>query len=75
MLVFKMMIAIMFLIGLFVVLVVIGAGKLRTEEEIINDIEEESKYWENYERNKKQKKKTNLIKRIFNYITGGWKNE
>lgn len=61
MLVFKIIVAIMFLIGLFVLLVVIGAGKLRTEEEIINDIEEESKCLAEIEKQKQQKK----TKRIF----------
>lgn len=75
MVILKIIIVIMFCIGLLGVLVAICTGKLKTEEEIINDIEEESKYWENYERNKSQKKNTNLIKRIFNFITGGWKNE
>lgn len=61
MLVFKIIVAIMFLIGLFVLLVVIGAGKLRTEEEILNDIEEESKCLAEIEKQKQQKK----MKRIF----------
>lgn len=57
MLALKIIIIIMLLIGLLGILVVIGAGKLRTEEEIINDIEEEAKYWEDYEKSNKQKKK------------------
>lgn len=61
MLAFKIIITIMFLIGLFVLLVVIGAGKLRTEEEILNDIEEESKCLAEIEKQKQQKK----MKRIF----------
>lgn len=61
MLAFKIIITIMFLIGLFVLLVVIGAGKLRTEEEILNDIEEESKCLAEIEKQKQQKE----MKRIF----------
>lgn len=68
------LIGFLILIGIMAILVVIGAGKLRTEEEMINDIEEEAKYWEDYEKNKKQKKKEYLIKRIFNFIIGGCKN-
>ena len=64
----------MVFIGLLGILVVIGAGKLRTEEEIINDIEEESKYWEEYEKNKKNNTNKCFLKRIFNFITGGLKN-
>ena len=61
MLVFKIIITIMLLIGLLGILVVIGAGKLRTEEEILNDIEEESKCLAEIEKQKQQKK----MKRIF----------
>lgn len=61
MLAFKIIITIMFLIGLFVLLVVIGAGKLRTEEEILNDIEEESKCLAEIEKQKQQKE----MRRIF----------
>ena len=74
MMILKIIIAIMLLIGLLGILVVIGAGKLRTEEDMINDIEEETKYWEDYEKDKKQKKNVKLLKRIFNFITGGRKN-
>lgn len=74
MIILKIIIIIMLLIGLFGILVVIGAGKLRTDEDMINDIEEESKYWAEYEKNRKLKKKVNLLKRIFNFITGGYKN-
>lgn len=61
MLVFKIIITIMLLIGLLGILVVIGAGKLRTEEEILNDIEEESKCLAEIEKQKQQKE----MKRIF----------
>lgn len=71
MLAFKIIIAIVLFIGLLGILVVIGAGELKTKEDTINDIEEEVKYWEDYEKNKKQKKNVNLLKRIFNFITGG----
>ena len=74
MLMVKIIIGIMLLIGLLGILVVIGAGKLRTEEEIINDIEEESKYWEEYEKNKKNNTNKCFLKCIFNFITGGLKN-
>lgn len=74
MMILKIIIAIILLIGLLVILVVIGAGKLRTEEDMINDIEEEAKYWEDYEKNKKQKKNECLLKRIINFIIGGCKN-
>ena len=65
MIMLKIIIIIMLLIGLFGILVVIGAGKLRTEEDMANDIEEESKYWAEYENNKKNIKKKCLLKRIF----------
>ena len=74
MLMVKIIIGIILLIGLLGILVVIGAGKLRTEEEIINDIEEESKYWEEYEKNKKNNTNKCFLKRILNFITGGLKN-
>ncbi len=74
MIILKIIIGIMVFIGLLGILVVIGAGKLRTEEEIINDIEEESKYWEEYEKNKKNNTNKCFLKRIFNFITGGLKN-
>lgn len=74
MMILKIIIAIMLLIGLLGILVVIGAGKLRTEEDMINDIEEEAKYWEDYEKNKKSKKNECLLKRIINFIIGGYKN-
>lgn len=53
MIIVKIIIGIMFLIGLLGVFVAIGSGKLKTEEEIIKDIEEEAKYWENYSKQKK----------------------
>ncbi|MBO5004541.1 MAG: hypothetical protein J6D03_04720 [Clostridia bacterium] len=74
MLMVKIIVGIMLLIGLLGILVVIGAGKLRTEEEIINDIEEELKYWEEYEKNKKNNANKCFLKRIFNFIIGGLKN-
>lgn len=74
MLMIKIIIGIMLLIGLLGILVVIGAGKLRTEEDIANDIEEESKYWAEYEKNKKNNTNKCFFKRIFNSITGGLKN-
>ena len=74
MLMVKIIIGIMLLIGLLGILVVIGAGKLRTEEDIANDIEEESKYWADYEKNKKNNTNKCFFKRIFNSITGGLKN-
>ena len=74
MLMIKIIIGIMLLIGLLGILVVIGAGKLRTEEDIANDIEEESKYWAEYEKNKKNNTSKCFLKRIFNFITGGSKN-
>lgn len=64
MIILKIIIVIMLLIGLLGILVVIGAGKLRTEEDMINDIEEEAKYWEDYEKNKKQKIKKNWLKKL-----------
>lgn len=54
MVILKIIIVIMFFIGLLGVLVVICTGKLKTEEEIINDIEEEARYWKDYEKNKKK---------------------
>ncbi len=74
MLIVKIIIGIMLLIGLLGILVVIGAGKLRTEEDIANDIEEESKYCAEYEKNKKNNTNKCFLKRIFNFITGGLKN-
>lgn len=74
MIMLKIIIIIMLLIGLFGILVVIGAGKLRTEEDMANDIEEESKYWAEYEKNKKNNTNKCFLKRIFNFITGGLKN-
>ena len=74
MLIVKIIIGIMFLIGLLGILVVIGAGKLRTEEDMANDIEEEARYWAEYEKNKKNNTSKCFLKRIFNFITGGSKN-
>lgn len=54
MVILKIIILIMFFIGLLGVLIVICTGKLKTEEEIINDIEEEARYWKDYEKNKKK---------------------
>ncbi|MBQ3408626.1 MAG: hypothetical protein IJH12_05435 [Clostridia bacterium] len=53
--IFKIIIALIFLTGLPGILVVIGAGKLKTEEDRINDLEEEAEYWKEYEKNKKAK--------------------
>lgn len=53
--IFKIIIGIMFFIGVLGALVVICAGKLRTEEEIVSDIEEEAQYWKKYESKKKKK--------------------
>ncbi len=53
MVILKIIIVIIFGIGLLGVLVAICTGKLKTEEEIINDIEEEAKYWENYKKKRK----------------------
>lgn len=64
MMILKIIIVIMLFIGLLGILVVIGAGKLRTEEDMINDIEEEAKYWEDYEKNKKHKIKKNWLKKL-----------
>lgn len=74
MLMVKIIIGIMLFIGLLGILVVIGAGKLRTEEDIANDIEEESRYWAEYEKNKKNNTNKCFFKRIFNFIIGGLKN-
>ena len=62
MVILKIIIVIMFFIGLLGVLVVICTGKLKTEEEIINDIEEEARYWKDYNKQKKQKKKSRIFK-------------
>lgn len=62
------LIGFLILIGIMAILVVIGAGKLRTEEEMINDIEEEAKALKNLEehrRLKKLKKKEWFEKLIF----------
>ena len=66
MLIVKIIIGIMLLIGLFGILVVIGAGKLRTEEDMANDIEEESKSLKELEEQKILRKKNK--KRIFKNI-------
>lgn len=66
MIIFKIIIIIMLLIGLFGILVVIGAGKLRTDEDMINDIEEEAKALKELEEQKILRKKNK--KRIFKNI-------
>ena len=66
MLMIKIIIGIMLLIGLLGILVVIGAGKLRTEEDMANDIEEEAKALKELEEQKLLKKKNK--KRIFKNI-------
>ena len=66
MIMLKIIIVIMLLIGLFGILVVIGAGKLRTEEDMINDIEEEAKALKELEEQKILGKKNK--KRIFKNI-------
>ena len=66
MIMLKIIIVIMLLIGLFGILVVIGAGKLRTEEDMINDIEEEAKALKELEEQKILRKKNK--KRIFKNI-------
>ena len=66
MLIVKIIIGIMLLIGLLGILVVIGAGKLRTEEDMANDIEEEAKALKELEEQKLLKKKNK--KRIFKNI-------
>ena len=71
----KIVSIIVFLIGLSGILLVIGAGQLKTEEDRINEREEEAKYWEEYEKERIQKKqekarkrheRRNKITRIFN---------
>ena len=66
MMILKIIIAIILLIGLLGILVVIGAGKLRTEEDMINDIEEEAKALKEFEEQKILRKKNK--KRIFKKI-------
>lgn len=66
MLIVKIIIVIMLLIGLLGILVVIGAGKLRTDEDMINDIEEEAKALKEFEEQKILRKKNK--KRIFKNI-------
>ncbi len=66
MIILKIIIIIMLLIGLFGILVVIGAGKLRTDEDMINDIEEEAKALKELEEQKILRKKNK--KRIFKNI-------
>ena len=66
MLIVKIIIGIMLLIGLLGILVVIGAGKLRTDEDMINDIEEEAKALKELEEQKILRKKNR--KRIFKNI-------
>ena len=66
MLIVKIIIVIMLLIGLLGILVVIGAGKLRTDEDMINDIEEEAKALKELEEQKILRKKNR--KRIFKNI-------
>ena len=55
MLEFKIIIAIVLFIGLLGILVVIGAGELKTKEDTINDIEEEVKCLAEIEKQKQQK--------------------
>ncbi len=64
---------ILFIIGIFGVLLVIGAGQLKTEEDRLNEIKEELEYWNDYEEKKKQRKnnRKNILKRILNFIKGG----
>ena len=66
MMILKIIIVIMLLIGLLGILVVIGAGKLRTDEDMINDIEEEAKALKELEEQKILRKKNK--KRIFKNI-------
>ncbi len=61
MLAFKIIIAIVLFIGLLGILVVIGAGELKTKEDTINDIEEEVKCLAEIEKQKQQKE----MRRIF----------
>lgn len=71
----KIVIIIVFLIGLSGILLVIGAGQLKTEEDRINEREEEAKYWEKYEKERilknqakarRKQERRNKITRIFN---------
>lgn len=66
MLIVKIIIVIMLLIGLLGILVVIGAGKLRTDEDMINDIEEEAKALKELEEQKilREKNKKRIFKNI-----------
>lgn len=66
MLIVKIIIVIMLLIGLLGILVVIGAGKLRTDEDMINDIEEEAKALKEIEEQKilREKNKKRIFKNI-----------
>ena len=66
MLIVKIIIGIMLLIGLLGILVVIGAGKLRTDEDMINDIEEEAKALKELEEQKilREKNKKRIFKNI-----------
>lgn len=66
MLIVKIIIGIMLLIGLLGILVVIGAGKLRTDEDMINDIEEEAKALKKLEEQKilREKNKKRIFKNI-----------
>lgn len=71
----KIVSIIVFLIGLSGILLVIGAGQLKTEEDRINEREEEAKYWEEYEKERIRKKnnRKKFFKQILNFIKGGWK--
>lgn len=54
---------ILFIIGIFGVLLVIGAGLLKTEEDRINEREEEAKYWKEYEKERIQREKEKARKK------------
>lgn len=71
----KIVSIIVFLIGLSGILLVIGAGQLKTEEDRINEREEEAKYWEEYAKERilknqakarRKQERRNKITRIFN---------
>ena len=64
MLAFKIIIAIVLFIGLLGILVVIGAGELKTKEDTINDIEEEVKCLAEIEKQNNKRKWNEFLKKI-----------
>lgn len=66
----SMIIILFFLMGLPMILIIIGGSKNKSDKERADELEEEAKYWRDYEKEQIRKKKIRKIKirRFFRWV-------